>query len=167
MKSDVSRVGVDVCDHAFLTGRLCRPLLKTPMFSLFPSFTTSVSPNVFKGFTGLTTKIPNTSNGVHGFTAPDPQIPPLRSSSFMVQCRGPRTRCLESGVCVLVFGVRLPGKIRQASASLGKKRIFSDRVGVEHVGVGSLQPFAFSLLPLLRCHAYILTMVRLLARLEN
>jgi hypothetical protein len=28
-------------------------------------------------------------------------------------------------------------------------------------------PLAFSLLSLLRCHAYILTMVRLLARLEN
>jgi hypothetical protein len=47
------------------------------MLSLFPSLTTSVSLNVFKGFTGLTFKTSSISTEVHGFTALDPQIPPL------------------------------------------------------------------------------------------
>ena len=127
MKSDVSRVGVDVCDHAFLTGRLCRPLLKTPMFSLFPSLSTSVSSNVFKGFTGLTTKIPNTSHGVHGFTAPDPQILPraVRASWCNVEVPVPDVWSLVFVFWYLVFAFPARyAKPRQASASLGKKKIF-------------------------------------------
>ena len=166
MKSDVSRVGVDVCDHAFLTGRLCRPLLKTPMFSLFPSFTTSVSPNVFKGFTGLTTKIPNTSNGVHGFTAPDPQILPraVRASWCNVEVPVPDVWSLVFVFWYLVFA--FPARYGKPQQAWARKEFFST-VSESCRRSNMSGSEAFSLQPLLRCHAYILTMVRLLARLEN